>query len=139
MKGLLELDEEATAAVKSNLGITGTMTRQQIGNAAEISAAWGLTGRGHEVLGSIQRTGGQGIDLVTRYKGHYYIWEVKGNSADLSSIQRRPGEFTMTRIFDAAIGAPDQFTPESQKLASELWNAPVDRLHYGVARVEFSE
>jgi RHS repeat-associated protein len=139
IKASLRLGKAESAAVRDAIGAGSKMTAQEIGKAAETSAAWALTAEGHEVLGAIQDASNRGIDLVTSYEGRYYVWEIKGNTARLSTIQRSAEEFVATRVYNAAIGNPGAFDVASQQLAQKVWGALAEgRVTYGSFRVRFS-
>ena len=111
------------------------------GDAAETSAGWALQSEGFEILGSIQRIGGnQGIDLVTVKDGQYHVFEVKGTFRDeeppLSEAQESGPQFIMTRVRDALV-EPEKFDARSVELAKALWNEPPDHIHYGKFDVHF--
>jgi hypothetical protein len=133
----LTLGKKETAAVKKIIGAGAKMTTKEVGHAAEVSAAWSLHSKGHEVLGSIQNSSGHGLDLITAHKGHYYVWEVKGNTARFTKIQFDGPQHVMTRLRDPVLH-PERYDQATRDLARKVWDEPY-RIRYNKFKVTFNE
>jgi hypothetical protein len=137
IEAALALGKKETAALKQVIGAGEKMTRKEVGKAAEVSAAWSLQNKGHEILGSIQNASDQGLDLITAHKGHYYVWEVKGNTAHLRPEQFKGEEYVLTRVRDPFLH-PERYDKATQDLARRVWDEPY-RIRYNKFQVTFKE
>jgi hypothetical protein len=135
IEATLHLSASESVVVRDAVGAGVSMTKKEVEEGAVLSAGWALTGEGHEIVGSVQNASNHGLDLVTRFESEYYVWEIKGNSSELSAIQRLPAEFVATRVGDA-IHNPAAYDRVTRDLAAALWQAlGNNQVNYGVFRV----
>ena len=132
----VELSKKQGDVVKDAVGAGAKWTNKSKGEAGEVAAGWILTGSGHEVLGTIQNNSGNGLDLITRFDGVHYVWEVKANTSQLSAIQQLPDEFISTRALDPLLN-PERYDDASIQLAEELQVEISNyNVRYGVIRID---
>jgi hypothetical protein len=120
-------------AVVNSLAAAGKATppKRVIGEAAELAGAWILHGEGHEVLGALQNSSGQGIDLITKVKGVFYFWEIKGNGAEFSWAQKDGTTFIVDRVREV-IDHPERYKAATVALAKDAYEA-IRTGHFGYA------